>query len=66
MKRYSILLISFIASVIIFIILITVQNNIVNRDNLVQAYIITQDINMYEDINLDMLKRCLCFWRYYA
>ncbi len=56
MKRYSILIISFIVSVVIFITLIVIQKNIINQNTLVQAYVLNQDVNMHDNITLDMVE----------
>lgn len=55
MRRYSTLILSFICSVIIFIVLIVVQTKMVNKSEGVVAYIVSKDVDIYESITSDML-----------
>lgn len=56
MKRYAILILSFILSIIVFVILIICQKKIVNEENFVQAYSISQNIDIHSNITMDMLE----------
>ena len=47
MKKYSLLILSFIISIIIFIILIVIQKNITDKDSLKKVYILKNDLEAY-------------------
>lgn len=51
MKKYSLLILSFIISIIIFSILIIIQKNITNQDTLQKVYILKNDLESYSQLN---------------
>lgn len=55
MRKYSTLILSFIFTVIVFIALILVQKSILNKEELIQAYVVNQDIGICDNITKDML-----------
>lgn len=56
MRRYGTLIISFICSVVIFIVLIIVQKQMLKQENTIEAYVLKDDVESYENITIDMLK----------
>lgn len=56
MRRYGTLILSFICSVVIFIVLIIVQKEILKQEDVIEAYVLKEDAKSYENINKDMLK----------
>lgn len=55
MKKYSTLILSFIFSIIVFVVLIYVQKSIINQEELMQVYIVKQNVNICDNITIDML-----------
>ena len=56
MRRYGTLILSFICSVVIFIVLIMVQKQILKQENTIEAYVLKDEAYCYENITIDMLK----------
>lgn len=56
MRRYGTLIISFICSVVIFIVLIVVQKQMLKQENTIEAYVLKDDVESYKNITIDMLK----------
>ena len=56
MRNYGTLILSFICSVVIFIVLIMVQKQMLNNEEVVEAYMLKQDIQKYDNITMDMLE----------
>lgn len=54
MRKYIILLLSFVLSIILFLILINIQKIIINRNELGVVYVLNQDINAYTEITTEM------------
>lgn len=56
MRRYGTLIISFICSVVIFIVLIVVQKQMLKQENTIEAYVLKDNVESYKNITIDMLK----------
>lgn len=56
MRRYGTLIISFICSVVIFIVLIIVQKQMLKQENIIEAYVLKDNVESYKNITIDMLK----------
>lgn len=54
MKRYTILILSFILSIVLFFTLLYTQKNILDKSKLGKVYVLNQDIDAYTEIKKEM------------